>query len=377
MKTQEIAFIAGGQLGKMLIQAASIWGINCHVMDKDPHSPAAPLAQSFTQGDPLSYDDVLEFGKRFKYLCLELELVNIEALEELQKLGVQIFPDPAALKIIQDKGWQKQHFESHNIPTSRFELFDTPDEIKSAVESGSWSLPVVQKTRRFGYDGRGVKIIRDNSDLSDLLEGPSLLEELVPIEKEISVMVARNLAGEVVVFPSVEMIFDPDANLVKYLTCPASIESRTEQEARDMALKIIESFDLKGLLAVELFLDKQAKIWVNEVAPRPHNSGHHSIEALATSQFEQLIRCICDIPLGSIEMRSPAVMANIIGNAAGAPNYAGLENCLEIPGVHVHLYGKAESRANRKMGHATIMHSDLKEAMKIAEFVQQTLKVIG
>ena len=375
----KLGIIAGGQLGKMLVLAASNWNVKTYVLDKDDHCPASSSCTFFFKGDQLNYDDVYRFGQMVDVLTLELENVNIDALKKLKHEGKKIYPDPDKLEIIQDKGLQKQFYEKIKVPSSSFSLFNSKQEILSAVESGKLQLPFVQKLRKGGYDGRGVSIIRSKDDLINLLDGASVVEHLVDIEKEISAIVARNERGEVKCHPTVEMEFNPNANLVEKLICPSTLASKIEKEAEGIAIKIISELDLYGLLAVEMFVDKENKIWVNEIAPRPHNSGHHTIESAITSQFEQLLRAIFNLPLGSTKLKMPAVMINLLGEPGyeGKVRYEGLTECMAVEGVKIHLYGKKITKPFRKMGHVTVLAPTIDEAKKKADFVKEKMKVIS
>lgn len=374
-----IGILGGGQLGKMLCQAASPWDLRIAILDKDPSYPAGSICNRFVPGDFNNFDDVYAFGKTVDVLSIEIEHVNIDALLRLEAEGLPIHPRPAALKIIQDKGLQKQFYEKHKLPSSPFRLFDGPEALRRALEAGELSLPFVQKARTGGYDGRGVAVIRSTDDLHSLLPGPCVVEDLVHIDQELAVVVARNERGETTTFPSVSMEFNPQANLVECLLCPAPVHEDIDQKARELALRCMEAYDICGLLAVELFLTSEGELLINEVAPRPHNSGHHSIDSCYTSQFEQHLRAICNLPLGSTRMRTPSVMVNLLGapGYSGPARYVGMEEILAMEGVKVHLYGKAETRPFRKMGHATILAPDLLTARKRAQTVLSTLKIMA
>jgi 5-(carboxyamino)imidazole ribonucleotide synthase len=375
----KLGIIAGGQLGKMLVLSASNWNVNTYVLDKDDHCPAATSCTFFYKGDQLNFDDVYRFGQLVDVLALELENVNIDALKKLKQEGKRIYPDPDKLEIIQDKGLQKQFYEKIKVPSSSFLLFNGKQEIISAFESGMLTIPFVQKLRKGGYDGRGVSIIRSKHDLINLLDGASVVEELIDIDKEISAIVARNEREEVRCHPTVEMEFNPTANLVEKLICPSTLPEEIENEAENIAIKIITELNLYGLLAVEMFVDKNKKIWVNEIAPRPHNSGHHTIESAITSQFEQLLRAIFNLPLGSTKLKMPAVMINLLGEPGyeGKVRYEGLTECLAVEGVKIHLYGKKTTKPFRKMGHVTVLAPTVDEAKSKADFVKQKLKVVS
>jgi 5-(carboxyamino)imidazole ribonucleotide synthase len=375
----KLGILAGGQLGKMLVLAASNWNVNTYILDKDEHCPASSSCSFFFKGDPLNFDDVYEFGHLVDVLTLELENVNIEALKRLKSEGKKVYPNPEKLEVIQDKGLQKQFYEKIKVPSSSFSLFNSKKVIISAVESGKLYFPFVQKLRKGGYDGRGVSVIRSKDDLINLLDGASEVEEFIEIDKEISAIVARNERGEVKCHPTVEMEFNPKANLVEKLICPASLPAEIEKEAADIAVKIITELNLYGLLAVEMFVDKSKKIWVNEIAPRTHNSGHHTIESAITSQFEQQLRAIFNLPLGSTRLKLPAVMINLLGEPGfeGKVKYEGLTECMAIEGVKIHLYGKKITKPFRKMGHVTVLAPTIDEAKSKADFVKQKMKVVS
>jgi len=372
-----LGITAGGQLGKMLAQAAIAWDIPVVVMDDDPACAARQLGMKFLKGNPRFREDLLKLGKEINLLALEIEHVSIEGLFDLQRAGIRIIPDPESLALIQDKGLQKKRLAEKGIPTLPFVLLDHEEEIVEAVQQGRMQLPFVQKTRKLGYDGRGVKRVDSMEDLSDLLAGPSVIEQLCDIEKEISLIVAGNSHGETCVYPPVEMVFHPEANLVSYLLCPARLTASQAEEASRIAIETYHAFNPGGLLAVEMFLDKQGKCWVNEVAPRPHNSGHHTIEACVTSQYEQQLRCLLGLPFGNTGLIKPAAMVNLLGEPgySGIPRYEGFEEVLKLPEVYVHIYGKQQTRPFRKMGHVTLLGKDIEELTEKVEFVKQKLKV--
>ncbi|WP_430815125.1 5-(carboxyamino)imidazole ribonucleotide synthase [Carboxylicivirga sp. RSCT41] len=373
----KLGIIAGGQLGKMLIQEAGKWNIITYVLDNDENCPARSIASHYIKGDNLSFESVYEFGKMVDVLTFEIENVNIEALKRLKAEGVRILPDPDILELIQDKGLQKQFYESHGIPTSPFKLYDSESSIKEDIEKGQLNYPLVQKLRKGGYDGRGVAVLNNSDDFPKLLPGASLIEEKVEIAKEISVIVARNKSGEVKCYPVVEMLFDPAANLVDKLICPSSISVEQSEKAITFAGRIIELLDMEGLLAVEFFIDTKGEVIVNEMAPRTHNSGHHTIESIITSQFEQHLRSILNLPLGSTNPKLPSVMINILGAEGfeGPVIYEGLTESMAIEGVKIHLYGKKITKPYRKMGHVTVLSSTLESALNKAEKVKQLIKV--
>jgi len=373
----KLGIIAGGQLGKMLIQEASKWDIESYVMDNDENCPARSIASTFVKGSNLDFEAVYQFGKLVDVLTFELENVNIQALKKLKSEGHRVVPDPEILELIQDKGLQKEFYRKNGIPTSKFSLYDSAESIVKAIENGAIQFPFVQKLRKGGYDGRGVAVISSATDLPKLLPGASVVEDKVEISKEISVIAARNGKGEVKCYPVVEMVFDNTANLVDKLLCPSSITVEQSEKAISFASEIVELLNMEGLLAVEFFINAQGDVVVNEMAPRPHNSGHHTIESIITSQFEQHLRAILNLPLGSTKLKLPSVMLNILGedNHEGPVVYEGLTESMAIDGVKIHLYGKKITKPFRKMGHVTIMSSTLEYALKKAEKVKQLIKV--
>ena len=371
----KLGIIAGGQLGKMLIQEASKWAIATYVLDPDPDCPAKRVATEHVIGDFLDFETVYAFGKKVDILTYEMENINIEALLKLKEDGYHVVPDPKTLALIQDKGFQKTFYREYGIPTSDFACYENADEIVSAIKSGQIEYLFVQKLRKGGYDGQGVSLI--NSVQERLLEGRSLIEERIDIEKEIAVIVARNTQAEVRCFPVVEMTFNEQTNLVEDLFCPANISAEDAEKAEALAVRIIEKLEMVGLLAVEFFIDKKGEILVNEVAPRPHNSGHHTIDSVLTSQLEQMLRAILGLPLGSTKLIMPSVMLNLLGEEGhrGEVCYEGFSEALGIEGVKVHLYGKHQTRPSRKMGHVTVVAETLKEALAKAKSVKSIIKV--
>jgi len=373
----KLGIIAGGQLGKMLVLAASNWDIKTYILDSDDHCPASTCCTGFVKGSQLNYDDVIRFGNMVDMITFEIENVNIEALKKLKAEGKKIFPDPDTLEIIQDKGLQKEFYQNNNIPSPPFLLFKNKEEILLAAETGSITFPFVQKLRRGGYDGKGVAIINSKNDLKNLLEGASIVEKLIEIQKEISVIVARNRNGEIKCFPVVEMEFNDEVNLVEKLICPSSLDAKISRQANEIATQIVSSFSLCGLMAVEMFVDKKNVVWINEIAPRPHNSGHHTIDSVITSQYEQLLRAIFNFPLGSTQLKMPSVMINLLGEPdyEGSVRYEGLTDSMGIEGVKIHLYGKKKTKPYRKMGHVTVLATSIEEAKLKANIVKQKLKV--
>ncbi len=371
---QRLGILGGGQLGRMLIQEAISYDVHIDVMERTVEAPSSIIAHSYTVGEITDYDDVLKFGRDKDVITVEIENVNIEALKELEMNGVKVFPQPHILEIIKDKGLQKQFYIDHNIPTSSFELTSN----STSIEHYKSKIPFVHKLRTGGYDGNGVQLIRTSNDLGNVFESDSILEDMIPFTKELSVIVARNEAGETAVYQTVECEFN-DANMVAFLFSPAEIDIDTENRATELAVSVINAFEIVGLLAVELFLLPNGELLVNEVAPRPHNSGHHTIECNITSQFEQHLRSILNLPLGETEMIRKGAMINLLGEAGydGPAKYEGMPEALSYPGVHVHLYGKASTRGNRKMGHITVTNSNLTEAKNTAQKVLETVRVIA
>ena len=369
-KDFKIGVLGGGQLGRMLIQEAIDLDVHLHMIDPDPNAPCALIAHSFTCGSITDYDTVIEFGKDKDLITVEIENVNIEALEALEQNGVKIFPQPRVLRIIKDKGIQKQFYVDHNIPTAPFTLYDNAN----ALEEANISYPIIQKMRTGGYDGKGVQLLKQSSDSYD---APNLCESLIDFDKELSVIVARNENGDVQCFPSVECEFNSEANLVEYLFSPANISKEITQKANSIAMDLIQKLDMIGLLAVEFFLGKNGELLVNEIAPRPHNSGHHTIECCNTSQYAQHLRSVLNLPLGDTTLITPGAMINILGEKEniGPAIYEGLEKILGISGVHPHIYGKSDTKPFRKMGHVTITGETLIQVKRIADEVKETIKV--
>lgn len=369
----KLGILGGGQLGRMLIQESINYNVTTHVLDPDPHAPCKDICNHFTTGSLTDYDTVYKFGKKVDLLTIEIEKVNVDALEQLEIEGVVVYPQSRVIRLIQDKGVQKQFFKENDIPTSPFQLIQSKNELKS----GSFGYPYIQKLRREGYDGRGVYTVRSEADLINAFEAPSVIEKLIDFEKEIAVIVGRNEKGEVKTFPCVEMEFNPEANLVEFLISPSNLDADILKRADELAIKIAEDLKIVGILAVELFLTSNGEILVNEIAPRPHNSGHQSIEGNYTSQYEQLLRAIFNLPLGDTHSLGNAVMVNLLGEKGyeGYAKYEGLEKALALSGVYVHLYGKKITKPFRKMGHVTILDADREKAIEKAKFVQRTIKV--
>lgn len=370
-----LGILGGGQLGRMLIQQAINYNVTVKILDPDREAPCRKLCDEFTVGSLSDYETVYNFGKNVDLLTIEIEKVNVDALEQLEKEGVQVYPQSRIIRLIQDKGLQKQFFKENGIPTADFQIISSPQQLQQSLIP----FPYIQKLRRDGYDGKGVYKVNDESYLAGAFKEPSLIEKWVDFEKEIGVIVARNENGDISAFPLVEMEFNPEANLVEFLISPSTLPFEIHQQAEDIAKKIAESLKIVGLLAVEMFLDKHGKILVNELAPRPHNSGHQTIEGNIVSQFEQHLRAIFNQPLGDTACLNNAIMVNVLGEAGyeGPAVYQGIEKILKLSGVYVHLYGKALTKPFRKMGHVTIVDADREKAIEKARFVQKTLKVIS
>ncbi|MGF1637425.1 MAG: 5-(carboxyamino)imidazole ribonucleotide synthase [Cyclobacteriaceae bacterium] len=368
-----LGVLGGGQLGRMLIQSAIDFNIDVHCIDPDASAPCSKIAHYFTHGSITDYDAVYAFGKNCDLITIEIENVNTEALKKLEAEGVKVFPQPAIIELIQDKRLQKQFYKKNGIPTADFLLTQNREE----VYTNSDFLPAFHKLGREGYDGRGVVGLNTIADIEQAFDKPGVLEKRIDFEKEISVIVARNERGEVKVYPAVELIFHPTANLVEYLFAPASISQSLEDKASNIAIKVIETLDMVGLLAVEMFVTKTGEILVNEIAPRTHNSGHQTIEGNVTSQFEQHLRAILNMPLGNTEVILPTAMVNLLGEPgySGLAQYEGLEEVLKIEGAHIHLYGKKQTKPFRKMGHVTIADNDLSQLKEKALIIKQTLKI--
>lgn len=375
----KLGILGGGQLGKMLLYETRKWDIQTKVMDTSDEAPCKIACDHFVKGSLLDFDAVYAFGKDVDVLTIEIENVNVDALEKLEDEGVKVFPQTKALRIIQNKATQKLFYTDNNIPTSPFTRFAYTSEIEDSISNGGLQFPFVWKSAQFGYDGQGVKVVRQLDDLKGLPNVECIAEEMVQFKNELAVIVARSEKGEVVTYPVVEMEFHPEANQVEYVICPARIEDHVAQKAQDIALMVSESIQHVGLLAVEMFQTQDDEILVNEVAPRPHNSGHYSIEASYTNQFEQHIRAILGLPLGKTDSKVAGVMVNLVGAEGHTGNvvYENIESILEMEGVTPHIYGKKQTRPFRKMGHVTIVDQNMARAREIAQEVKQTIKVIA
>jgi 5-(carboxyamino)imidazole ribonucleotide synthase len=370
-----IGVLGGGQLGRMMIQTAINLNLNISILDPDKNAPCRYLVKKFVQGSLTDFETVYDFGKDKDLITIEIENVNIEALKALEKEGKKVYPQPHIIELIQDKGAQKMFFQRNDIPSPDFFLVDSKAQIGKYKDY----FPFFQKLRKGGYDGRGVQKLVNAHHLEKSFDAPSVLERLVDFDKELAVIVARSEAGEVKCFPVVECEFNPEANLVEFLFSPANIKKNTEKEAIKIATTVAEKLGITGLLAVELFLTKDGNLLVNEVAPRPHNSGHHTIEANVTSQFEQHLRAILNLPLGDTAIVKAGVMVNLLGEFGyeGPARYQGLEDVMKFSGVYVHLYGKAPTKPNPKIGHVTIVDNDILKARQKAKLVKRTLRVIA
>ena len=375
----KLGILGGGQLGKMMLAELRKFDISTFVLDPSAEAPCQYGAHYFEQGDLLDFQTVYNFGQKVDVLTLEIENVNLDALDQLEAEGKAVYPSVKTLRLIQNKGVQKDHYKSHNIPTSAHQRYAQLSDLVSAVNNHELEFPFVWKLAQFGYDGKGVKIVRSIADLTDLPAGECIAEQLVPFTHELAVIVARSVTGEIKTYPVVEMEFHPEANQVEYVLCPARIDSALAQKATAIALQVSAAFAHVGILAVELFLTAEGDILVNEVAPRPHNSGHYSIEASYTSQFENHVRAILDLPLGDTSSKVAGIMVNLVGDEgfSGPVVYENIAKIMQLKGVTPHLYGKKETRPFRKMGHVTIVHEDINEARKLAEEVKQTIRVIS
>ena len=374
IQQQKLGVLGGGQLGRMLLQAGLDLNIQFSVLDPDAQAPCHTLAP-FTQGKLTDFDTVMAFGHGCDIITIEIENVNTRALRELEKIGKKVFPQPHLIELIQDKRTQKEFYRTHHIPTAEFVLVEN----RADVQRHSAFLPAVNKLGKEGYDGRGVQMLRTAADFDKAFDKPGLLERLIDFDQEIAVIAARNEKGEVATFPAVEMVFHPEHNLVEYLYSPASSSLAIAQQADQVARRLVEQLQLVGLLAVEMFVTKGGQVLVNEVAPRPHNSGHHTIEANVTSQYEQHLRAIFNLPLGDTRIVQPSAMVNLLGEAGfeGPAKYEGLEAVMKESGVHVHLYGKKNTNPFRKMGHVTLTGQHVEELKTKVEFVKRTLKVVA
>jgi len=374
-----LGILGGGQLGKMLLYETRKFDIKTHVLDPSSEAPCKIACDTFEKGSLMDFETVYNFGKKVDILTFEIEHVNIEALEKLESEGITVYPSPSTLRNINDKATQKQFYKKHSIPTSPFQVFKTKEGLSEAISNNTLNLPFVWKQSTGGYDGMGVHIIRKIEDVNSLPDTPCITEELINFKNELAVIVSRNPKGEIKTYPVVEMEFHPEANQVEFVICPARINDDVAEKARKIAVKVSEAFQHVGLLAVELFQTENDEILVNEVAPRPHNSGHYSIEASYTNQFEQHLRALLNLPLGKTDSKLAGIMVNLVGAEGYTGNviYKNIEEILAMEGVTPHIYGKKETRPFRKMGHVTIVNKDIDKAHKIAEKVKRIIKVIS
>lgn len=375
----KLGILGGGQLGKMLLFDTRKFDIQTYVLDPSDEAPCKIACDHFFKGDLMNFETVYNFGKKVDVLTFEIELVNLEALIKLEEEGLKVYPSPKTLKLIQNKGIQKDFYIKHGIPTANYKQFANLKSVVIAILESKLKLPFVWKCTEFGYDGNGVKVIREISDLDNLANVECIAEEMIPFKNELAVIVCRNPSGEIKTYPVVEMEFHPEANQVEYVICPARIDNKVAEKARAIALNVSEKFNHVGLLAVEMFQTEDDEIIVNEVAPRPHNSGHYSIEASYTSQFENHLRAILNLPLGNTDSKVAGIMVNLSGaeGFSGDVVYENIEKILSWGGVTPHIYGKKQTRPFRKMGHVTIVNEDINEARKIAEKVKNTIRVIS
>ncbi len=375
----KLGILGGGQLGKMLLFDTRKFDIQTYVLDPSDEAPCKIACDKFFKGDLMDFETVYNFGKLVDVLTFEIELVNLEALVKLEAEGLKVYPSPKTLKLIQNKGVQKDFYTEHAIPTANYKRFKDIKSLVVAILESKIELPFVWKCTEFGYDGNGVKVIRQVSDLDNLANVECIAEEMIPFKNELAVIVCRSPSGEIKTYPVVEMEFHPEANQVEYVICPARIDAKVAEKARGIALTVSEKFNHVGLLAVEMFQTEDDEIIVNEVAPRPHNSGHYSIEASYTSQFENHLRAILNLPLGNTESKVAGIMVNLVGaeGYSGDVIYENIEKIMSWNGVTPHIYGKKQTRPFRKMGHVTIVNSDIVEARKIAEDVKNSIRVIS
>jgi len=369
----KLGILGGGQLGRMLIQEAINYNVTTKVLDPDKDAPCKNLCDEFIEGSLIDFNTVYTFGKGLDLLTIEIEKVNVDALEKLENEGVVVYPQSRVIRLIQDKGLQKQFFKENNIPTAPFKLISKKEDLQNS----GFQFPYFQKLRKDGYDGRGVFKINSTSDFGTAFDASSIIEEYIDFEKELAVIVARNENGEIKTFPCVEMEFNPQVNLVEFLISPSTLHSDILQRADHLAVKIATDLKIVGVLAVEMFLTTTGEILINELAPRPHNSGHQTIEGNFTSQYDQHLRAIFNLPLGDTRTIGNAVMINLLGEKGyeGLADYKGIEEIMKISGVYIHLYGKKFTKPYRKMGHVTVIDDDRQKAIEKARHVQNIIKV--
>ncbi len=375
----KLGILGGGQLGKMMLYETRKYDICTYILDPNPDAPCRIACDHFYQGDLMDYDTVYKFGKQVDVLTIEIESVNIKALEQLEDEGKKVYPNAKTLQKIQNKGQQKLFYTQKKIPTANFKRFSNKARLIEGITTNKVKLPFVWKSTQGGYDGKGVSIIRSGADITKIIDTECIAEELIDFKTELAVIVARTPRNEIKTYPVVEMEFHPEANQVEYVICPARIDEKLARKAREIAEKVSQAFEHVGIFAVEMFLTKDDQIIVNEVAPRPHNSGHYSIEASYTNQFEQHIRAILDLPLGSTDNKVSSIMVNLVGAEGYLGNviYKNIDTIMRMEGVTPHIYGKKKTHSYRKMGHVTIINKDIAKARKIAEKVKKTIKVIS
>lgn len=378
-RSVKIGILGGGQLGKMLAQDAARLDLDVSFLDKDRSYPAAKVCPQFFQGDFNNYEDVLNFGRNFDLITIEIEHVNIDALKKLELEGISVYPQAHILEFIQDKGLQKQFYAQHHFPTAPFSLYENTTEIRKSVAENKIRFPFVQKLRKGGYDGKGVQVVNSLHDLTKLLEGPSLIESKARIDKEVAVIAVRNSSGDCKAYSPVSMDFHSEANLVEDVVCPAEISEQAQKLAVDLAIAIANKLGIVGLLAVEMFYNEDGSIWINEIAPRPHNSGHITLNNGAISQFENHLRAIMGLSIGHTLFEIPSLMMNLLGEPGFSGNaiYSGFDEIMEIEGVHLYLYGKEQTRPFRKMGHINITGVDLVSCKEKAHQIRKTIKIIS
>lgn len=371
----KIGILGGGQLGRMLLQAAANYVVETYVLENDENCPAAHLCHHFIKGDIRDFDTVYRFGKDLDALTIEIESINVDALEKLEAEGVKIIPKPSIIKTIQNKISQKEFYRKNSIPSPAFIVTKNRHDLINHLSF----LPAVHKIAQGGYDGRGVQVLKNEQAIGKAFDAPSVLEKMVPIQQELSVIVARGQSGEMAVYPAAEMVFDPELNLLDYQISPAISDKTVLEKAEAIARKLVNAFDSAGLFAVEIFVDEQKEVWVNETAPRVHNSGHHSIEANFCSQYDMLWRILLNYPLGNTKAILPSSIVNLLGaeGYAGVAKYEGLEDVLKMPNTYVHLYGKAQTKPGRKMGHVTILDKDYASLTDDTRKVKGILKIIS
>lgn len=371
----KVGILGGGQLGRMLLQAAANYDVTTFVLENDAQCPAAHLCHHFVKGNINDYDAVYNFGKQLDALTIEIESVNVDALEQLEKEGVKVYPTPAAIRIIKNKILQKQFYTDNEIPTSEYHITHTNSDLLKHIDF----LPAVHKLGEGGYDGKGVQVINAEHELELGFNAPSVLEKKIKINKEIALIVAMDAKGETIIYPPAEMVFDPVYNLLDYQLSPAKLDERQLWKAQAIARKVVTGLKSPGLFAIELFIDNAGDVWVNEAAPRVHNSGHHTIEANYSSQYDMLLRILLHYPLGNPNEILPSAIVNIIGaeGHSGDVVYEGLDEVLKMDNVFVHLYGKKQTKPGRKMGHVTIISSDYQDLTHKANKIKHTLKVVS